>query len=298
MTLDNKKFADSNILITGSDGYIGKELKNLLTDKNFNVQCSSGDLSKKEIWEENIHKDIDYIFHLAAAEGENKNLAMNSTSVLNLLHVCVEMNIKPKIILASSTNLFGATDLEIVDETSPSLTLSEYSAHKLLAENYLKLFNQKYHIPSLILRIPNVYGPSSSNGNFNRSVVNRVIKLSLEGTELKLFNNRGCLRDFLYIDDIVNAFYLSGGLDSKYFKGNFYLLGSNSVSSIEDVWKVIQNKTNSGDFIVDNKKMLSPMEYRSFICNSSRFRDLSSWIDKVPLNKGIDLTLEYLKKDA
>ena len=67
---------------------------------------------------------------------------------------------------------------------------------------------------------------------FNKSVVNRVMKLVLEGGKLKLFNNRACLRDFLYIDDIVNAFYLSGGLDSKYFKGNFYLLGSNSVSSI------------------------------------------------------------------
>ena len=295
--MDNKKFADSNILITGSNGYIGKELKNLLSDKDFNVQCSRGDLSKKEIWKENIDKDIDYIFHLAAAEGENKNMEMNSTSVLNLLNVCVDMNIKPKIILASSTNLFGATDLEIVDETSPSLTLSEFSAHKLLAENYLKLFYQKYHIPSLTLRIPNVYGPSSSKRNFNRSVVNRVIKLSLEGAGLKLFNNRGCLRDFLYIDDIVNAFYLCGGLNSEHYKGNFYLLGSNSTSSIEDVWKVICNKTSS-DLIIDNKNMLSPMEYRSFICNSSKFRDLSLWTVKVPLNKGIDLTLEYLKKDV
>ena len=99
----------------------------------------------------------------------------------------------------------------------------------------------------------------------------------------------------MYIDNIVNAFYLSGGLDSKYFKGNVYLLGSNSVSSIEDVWQAIQSKTNSSDCIIDNKSMLSPLEYRSFICYSYRFRDLSSWTDKVPLNKGIDLTLKYLK---
>jgi nucleoside-diphosphate-sugar epimerase len=296
--MDNKRFADSNILITGASGYIGKELKILLSNKNFNVKCSSGDLSKKEIWEENLSANVDYIFHLAATEGENKNLAMNSTSVLNLLNVCVDRKIKPKIILASSTNLFGATDLEVVDETSSSLILSEFSAHKLLAENYLKLFYQKYHIPSLILRIPNVYGPSSIKSNFNRSTVNKVIKLALEGAKLKLFDNRGCLRDFLYIDDIVNAFYLSGGLDGKYFKGNFYLLGSKSTLSIEDVWKTIQSKTNSSDFIIDNKNMMSPMEYRSFICNSSRFRDLSSWTDKVPLDKGIDLTIEYLKKDV
>ena len=73
----------------------------------------------------------------------------------------LKWKLKLKIIFASSTNVFGLTDKRVINEKVKSLPLSEFSAHKILGENYLKQFYKKYKIPSIILRIPNIYGPSS-----------------------------------------------------------------------------------------------------------------------------------------
>ena len=140
---ENKIYSESKILITGSRGYIGNELLQFFRRKGLDVRESDGDLSSREVWEENIDREFDFIFHLAATEGKNSNVEMNSLSTLNMLNTCVANNIKPRIIFASSTNLYGATEQEVVDEESISFPLSEYSAHKLLAEGYLRLFNKK-----------------------------------------------------------------------------------------------------------------------------------------------------------
>lgn len=289
------KFLDQKILITGANGYIGNELKIFFNENKIYPKCSTGDLSNKEIWKKNLDRDIDIIFHLAAAEGKNKNISMNSRSVLALLEVCIEKNIRPKIIYASSSNLFGLTNSKVVNENSKSLPLSEYSASKFLGENYLKQFHRKYKIPSIILRIPNIYGPSSIKKNFKKSVINKVVSQSIKKKELLLFNNRNCLRDFLYIDDVVKAFVISSLMDKKLFNGNFYLLSSKEKTTIHDTWKIIQNKTNNDNLTIDDNNILSPMEYRDFTADSSRFRALTGWESKIKLNEGIDLIINYLK---
>ena len=288
------KFYNEEILLTGSSGYIGNQLKIFLNKNNISTKCSVGDLSNKEIWRKNLDQKIDTIFHLAATEGKNKDISMNSNSVLSLLEVCVEKNIKPKIIYASSTNVFGLTNKRVVNENTKSSPLSEYSTQKFLGENYLKQFNIKYDIPSITLRLPNVYGPSSMKKNFNKSVINRVIRESLKKKDLKLFNNRNCFRDFLYIDDVVNAFYLCGILDNKYFNANSYLFSSNEKTTINDIWRIILRKTNNKNLIIDDKYILSPMEYRDFNVDSSKYRKLTSWRNLVKIDKGIKLTIDYL----
>jgi UDP-glucose 4-epimerase len=289
------KLSDKKILITGSNGYIGNQIKIALNENKINPKCSTGDLSFKEIWKENLDKKTDIIFHLAAAEGKDKDISMNSKSVLSLLETCVEMNIKPIIIYASSTNVFGLTNKRVINEKVGSLPLSEYSAHKILGENYLKQFYRKYHIPSIILRIPNIYGPTSMKKNFNKSIINRVVANSIKKKNLKLFDNRNCLRDFLYIDDAVSAFLISSLLDKKSYDASFYILSSQEKTTIQDVWKIIQNKTNNKNLTIDDKNLLSPMEYRNFTADSSKFRELTNWKSKISLNKGIDSTISFLK---
>jgi nucleoside-diphosphate-sugar epimerase len=289
------KYSNKKILITGANGYIGNQLKTFFNKNKIYPNCSIGDLSNKEIWKINLDKEVDIIFHLAAAEGENKDISMNSKSILALLEACVEKNIKPKIIYASSTNTFGLTNARVVNEKTKSFPLSEYSAHKILGENYLKQFHKKYKIPSIILRIPNIYGPSAMKKNFNKSIINKVVAQSLKKKNLKLFNNRSCLRDFLYIDDVINAFVLCSKLDNKFFNGNFYVLSSKEKTTIKDVWKIIQNKTNNKNLTIDDKNLLSPMEYRNFSADSSKFRKLTRWKSKTKLDRGIDLIINYLK---
>ena len=289
------KLSDKKILITGANGYIGNQIKSVLNKNNIYPKTSSGDLSYKKVWKKNLEKETDIIFHLAAAEGKDKDISMNSKSVLALLEVCVEMEIKPKIIFASSTNVFGLTDKRVINEKVKSLPLSEFSAHKILGENYLKQFYKKYKIPSIILRIPNIYGPSSIKKNYYKSVINKVTAHSIKKKNLKLFNNRNFLRDFLYIDDVVNAFLICSLINKKFYDAKFYILSSQEKTTILDVWKIILNKTNNKNLTIDNKNLLSPMEYRNFTADSSKFRSLTNWNSKTKISKGIDLTIDFLK---
>ena len=131
--------------------------------------------------------------------------------------------------------------------------------------------------------------------NFEKSVINRVLKAALKEKKITLFNNRDCLRDFIYIDDIINAFNLSGKLSDKCFNGDVYNLGSSTKFSLVDAWQILQKKTDIKIITIDNKRILAPMEYRSFDCDSTKFRCASKWIDMISFNKGIDLTVDYLK---
>ena len=131
--------------------------------------------------------------------------------------------------------------------------------------------------------------------NFNKSIINRVVANSIKKKNLKLFDNRNCLRDFLYIDDAVSAFLISSLLDKKSFDASFYILSSQEKTTIQDAWKVIQNKTNNKNLTIDDKNLLSPMEYRNFTADSSKFRELTNWKSKISLNKGIESTINFLK---
>ena len=84
-------------------------------------------------------------------------------------------------------------------------------------------------------------------------------------------------------------------INKKFYDAKFYILSSQEKTTILDVWKIILNKTNNKNLTIDNKNLLSPMEYRNFTADSSKFRSLTNWNSKTKISKGIDLTIDFLK---
>jgi len=296
MSIEAQSYDNSTVLITGSKGYIGNELKNYFNKVGCNLIVSEDDLSNKIVWEGLINKNIDYVFHLAAAEGKNKSISMNSLSAKYLLEVCVEKKCFPKIIYASSTNLFGNISTGIINESCDSYPISEYSSHKFLAENYFKYYYLNYKIHSIILRIPNIYGPVSNENNLIKPVLNFVINKALLVKRINLYKNKDCLRDYLYIEDAVKAFYLSGLVKNEHCDGSFYIIGSDFRGTIEDISEKIKMQLDNLEINLDNKFVLDPMEFRNFTTDSSKFKNISNWVCEVPIDEGIALTIDFLKK--
>ena len=287
-----------NILVTGGTGYIGSALVQSLKSTNCNLILSTKDVSKKETWNDIITDEIDIIFHLAGVEvgheTPERDLNVNSVSVLHMLETCVEKDCNPKIVFSSSTNIFGNTEYDVVDEDTTSNPPAEWSAHKLLAENYLKIYSDKYGLKTVALRLPNVYGPVPRKEVMNRMVINKVIQYGIENKQLKLYKNKDCYRDYIFVDDVVDAF-LKIGLSST-FDGRFYVVGTEKLTTISEVWNVIADEIGDVSISVDNSVELNPIEMRSFGGNSKELTKVTGWKPEIDLKTGIKLSVESIKE--
>ena len=291
-------YVGKTILITGGTGYIGSLLVESFNSIYCTVIVSTDDVSDKSMWEKFINPNIDFIFHLAAIEvGHDtieRDLNVNAVSVLHMLQTCVEKKCNPKIIFSSSTNVFGNVDEDTVNENIKSNPPAEWSAHKLLAENYMRIYSSRYGLKTVVLRLPNVYGPVPKRETINRMVINKVIKYGIENKQLKLYGNKDCYRDFIFVEDVVDAFMKIGLADDIVFDGSYFVVGSNELVTISDVWNIIADKIGEVSISVDGVN-LNPIEMRSFVGDYTKLNEVVGWKPKVTLETGIERTVEDLR---
>jgi len=309
------------ILITGGRGYIGSALTQSLAEagcrlmvldhskentwrpepQKSEVSMLHGDVSVKASWEAAL-PGVDYVFHLAAKEyfyrsgyDPEQDLHVNIMPVLHMLEVCRTENYRPRIVFASSANLFGLVDALPVNEDVQADPLTLWAIHKLTAEYYLQLYSRQFGIRSISLRLANVYGPTARRSVMARVVLNKVIAKALKGEALVIYANRVCVRDYVFLEDVLQAFLLAGahcGSNSR----SFYVVGSGEGKTIEDVWHLIADsvRSNTGKSIsvrFDPTVRIEPMELRNFVADNSRFKDATGWSPRTGLAQGIDITV-------
>ena len=294
--MDLNFYKDKKIFITGATGFIGSMLTKRLTEAGADI--TRVDLRRPEPWA-NIEKS-EIIFHLAAHESGNfepeEDLQVNALSVLYMLEACRRKQVSPKIVFASSSNLVGAPDTIPVDESFKDNPLTIFAVHKLLAEGYLKLYFQDFDIPSIILRLANVYGPSTDTALSLHSTLNKMIQNAVLGQSLKLFVNKDKIRDFLYIEDAVEAFVAAGAVSD--LKGEVYIVGSEEGQSFKNIVElvaelVLKTTKQKADVILDEKTPIKPVEMRNFVADSSKFKKLTDWKAETNLKSGLEKTISY-----
>lgn len=153
----------------------------------------------------------DAIVHLAANTGvgpsvENPRLDME-VNVIGTLNVLEAARLKgvPKVVFASSGAPAGEVEPPIHEEIAPH-PVSPYGASKLAGEGYCSAYNKSFGIGTVALRFGNVYGPGSGK---KMSVVAKFIRQALDGEACEIFGDGSQTRDFIYIDDLVDAIILA-----------------------------------------------------------------------------------------
>ena len=209
------------ILITGGSGFIGTSLLKILLKNNYKINCLDlkkpnitdkklnffkGSVSDKKILNKSII-GCQIVIHLAAKLGvkltdENKLdcLDVNITGTRNILNASVKNKIK-KFIFCSSSEVYGEQKIFPISEKAELKCKSVYGISKIIGEEYVKGFYQKYKLKYNIVRFFNVYGLGQKD-NFVMSKFKKQIR---SGKSLTVFGNGNQIRSFCNVSDAATG---------------------------------------------------------------------------------------------
>lgn len=271
--------------VTGSDGFIGKRLCEVLENKKYElIKYNSNNLDITNKIE--ISDEIDVIYHLAALNKPYfskleplETFKVNVLGTLNLLEAARMANVK-KIIFTSS--VFVYEDLTKTKETDVVgyNGLYPYGLEKIIGEEYIKIYSTLFGIDYVILRITGAYG----SGMYKNPVFD-IIQGFLNNN-IKLYVSKDSTYNFIYIDDVVDA--LIGSLN--YSSDIFNVCADENVKII-DIYDLLRKKLMKEINVEDTNLLIKIMG------NNEKIKK-KGWEIRHSLEDGIMKTYDYLNKKA
>ena len=309
------------VVVTGGSGYIGSAVINQL--KNYNckiirtsrntltpidgVEDKIFDLKSKENWIELV-STANVIFHLSgntsiafAEDNIDESLLSNLLPINNLVYASKKLKLFPRVVYASTATTYGLTDEFPVEESKTPCPITKYDLHKLYAEQELSLAGQNNIINPIILRLSNVYGPSLSESRSNdRGILNKLTRMQFEGQNIQIYGDGNNIRDYVYIDDVVNAFLHASIINST---ENIFNVASGVGTKVKEVFRLISlevEKHTGVSALVENidwPNGINDIEKRNFIGSIERIKAQSEWTPNISLEKGIKLLANHYAKE-
>lgn len=227
------------VAVTGSNGFIGKRLVIKLKELRYDVlEISSNNGLDLMNWNEiNSLTRCDFVIHLAAKtfvpfsfENPREFYKINSELTLNALELARLWHAK---FINLNSYIYGPPEYIPIDENHPVNTHNPYAESKYISERICKSYNRDFGLPVISFRLFNVYGPEQSNNFLIPEIIYKIKKynsVTLKDPRPK--------RDYIHVDDVVNALILSlkyQGLEFEVFN-----IGTGSSISVQSIIDTIQ----------------------------------------------------------
>ena len=311
------------IAVTGAAGFIGSCVVDRLVnraghiirvaraalpaiDRRVVAQVTDviADVSDRDVWDQ--LSDADIVLHFAAQTSEpvgardaGENFRANVMPIRHLLAACRQRRRRPIVVFAGTVTEAGIPSRVPVNEDEDDEPITVYDRHKLMAENDLKTAAANGVVCSATLRLSNVYGPGVIGKGCDRDVFNRMIRRALGGEPITVYGTGEYLRDYLFVEDVADAFFRAAA-DAEKINGRHFVVGSGRGVAIRGAFELIAARIErlTGRRVpvvtADPPAALSDMQRRNFVADSSRFSAATGWRPSWNLSDGIDRTIEAL----
>lgn len=252
-------------LVTGGAGFIGSHLTELLLKEGHEVivvdNLYSGRLSNLKSVENHpgfafhemdirmldgaLFEGVDWVFHLAgladivpSIENPRNYFEVNVDGTFNVLESAKKANVK-RLIYAASSSCYGIPNIYPTPETSPISPQYPYALTKYLGEELVMHWEQVYNIPSISLRLFNVYGPRSRTSGTYGAVFGVFLAQKLHGMPYTVVGDGTQTRDFTFVGDVARAFMQAAQSD---ISGEIFNVGSSNHYSVNRLVELLEGE--------------------------------------------------------
>lgn len=314
----------ARVLVTGGLGFIGSNLAHRLVDLGAQVTLVDSLIPEyggnmfnitgiehrvrvniSDVRDEHSMKYLvqeqDILFNLAgqtshmdSMQDPFTDLEINARSQLAILEACRRHNPGIKIVFASTRQLYGRPDYLPVDEKHLLRPVDVNGVNKMAGEWYHILYNNVYDLRACALRLTNTYGPRMRVKDARQTFVGIWIRLVLEGKSFEVWGGEQ-MRDFTYVDDVVDALLLSATCEAA--NGKVYNLGGDGIVSLKETADLLLSANGGGEYVVrsfpsDRKRI----DIGDYYADDHLVRHELGWSPRMPLHEGLTRTIAYYRE--
>lgn len=246
----------------------------------------------------------DVVFNLAGRSGAVQSmedpwtdLDVNCRGNLVLLEALRAHNPAAKLVFAGSRLAYGRAGADPVAEDRTVDPLCVHAVHKIAGEQYLKLYGRLFGLKFTVARLTNPYGPGQRRERDAYGVVNRLIHLALSGQTLRIYGDGRQRRDYIYIDDAVDALISLGEAGAA--NGRIFNVGSGVGTPLVDMAHAITSIAGGGRIeFVPWPPLAERVETGDFVADIGRIRREIGWAPRTALHDGLRRTVAFYRAQA
>jgi len=303
------------IVLLGGAGFIGSHLFSCLSkSKEYEVKvfsrapAKSGNAAFHDSFIQGDFRDIgslmrvihdaDILIHLVSSTVPSSSvhdpvgdIENNVVGTVNLLSQVPNTAIKKFIYFSSGGTVYGNPAYLPVDEKHPTAPINPYGISKVACESYLKYYASKFNFQYNIIRPSNPYGPGQPVDGI-QGVIAAFLSRVLKGQELKVWGDGTVVRDYIYIDDLIEFVAKLIASDQS---GNEFNVGSGIGCDINEIIKVISEISCTSPRVLNMGTLASNVD--QIYLDISRARTLIDWEPKFSLKEGIELFYRSMKQE-
>jgi UDP-glucose 4-epimerase len=230
--------------------------------------------------------------HLDSMTEPRNDLDINASAQLSILEACRKHNPAIRIVFASTRQLYGKPEYLPVDEKHPIRPVDVNGINKLAGEWYHLLYNNVYGIKACALRLTNTYGPGMRVKDARQTFLGIWIRLLIEGKPIKVFGDGLQVRDFNYVDDVVDAMLEAARRPSAY--GEVFNLGSRERVNLKDLAAMMVELYGKGTFdLIPFPPERKAIDIGDYYSEYAKAEKTLGWSPKIGLRQGLGKSLEY-----